>query len=155
LQIARLFSEYPKYFDVFKSCNVGSKTDTWCGRCAKCLFTYIILSPFISQEVLESVFGTNLLREVDLWPLLRQLSGMTDSKPFDCIGTLDEVNAALQMTIKKLPEKGLPELLILYKDSSMYSQYLDIDSGALLTTFNENHFLPEEFEKLLRSKIHV
>jgi hypothetical protein len=155
LQIARLFSEFPKYLDVFKSCNVGSKTDTWCGSCAKCLFTYIILSPFVPQEKLESVFGKNLLKDVDLWPLLRQLSGMTGSKPFDCIGTIDEVNAALQMTMNTIPETGLPELLKLYKDSEMYSRYRNFDTGALLHSFNENNFLPKEFETLLRSKIYA
>jgi UDP-N-acetyl-alpha-D-muramoyl-L-alanyl-L-glutamate epimerase len=155
LQIARLFSVYPNYFDVFKSCNVGSKTDSWCGNCAKCLFTYIILSPFIPQETLETVFGKNLLKDINLWPLLRQLTGMTSSKPFDCIGTLDEVNAALHLTINGLPESSLPELLQLYKDSEIYFRYLDFDSGSLLTTFNKNHFLPEEYEKLLRAKIHA
>ena len=35
LQIAMLFARYKKYFDVFKSCNAGSKQDIWCGRCAK------------------------------------------------------------------------------------------------------------------------
>jgi len=155
LQIARLFSGFPKYFDVFKSCNVGSKTDTWCGSCAKCLFTYLILSPFVPQDKLETVFGKNLLKEVDLWPLLRQLSGMTGSKPFDCIGTVDEVNAALQLTLQRMPETGLPELLQLYRDSEFYLQYKDIDGDALLHAFNENHFLPKEFEALLRSKIYA
>ena len=155
LQIARLFSGFPKYFDVFKSCNVGSKTDTWCGSCAKCLFTYLILSPFVPQEKLESVFGKNLLNDVDLWPLLCSLSGMTGAKPFDCIGTVDEVNAALQMTLDKIPESALPELLKLYKDSEMYPRYKDFDTGTLLNSFNENHFLPGEYEALLRSKIYA
>jgi hypothetical protein len=155
LQIARLFSGFPKYFEVFKSCNVGSKTDIWCGNCAKCLFTYIILSPFVPQEKLETVFGKNLLQDVDLWPLLRQLSGMTVTKPFDCIGTIDEVNAALQMTLGTIPESDLPVLLKLYKDSELYLRYKDFDTHALLYFFNENHYLPQEYEALLRSKIYV
>ena len=153
LQIARLFSELPQYFEVFKSCNVGSKTDTWCGSCAKCLFTFIILSPFIPRDRLVSIFGKDLLNDTDLWPLLRQLTGMTESKPFDCIGTMDEVNAALQLTIKVMPGSGLPSLLKLYRDSEMYSRYSDFDPGALLHTFNNTHFLPGEFAILLRSKI--
>jgi hypothetical protein len=155
LQISRLFSGFPQYFDVFKSCNVGSKTNTWCGICAKCLFTYLILSPFISQDKVESIFGKNLFRDVDLWPLLRQLTGMTESKPFDCIGTMDEVNGALQMTLAMIPENSLPPLLQLYRDSEMYSRYRNFDPGALLYSFNENNFLPEEFTTILRSKIHA
>ena len=56
-----LFSRYPKDFDVFRSCNAGSKEDVWCGRCAKCLFAYIILSPFIPPSRLRSIFGHDLL----------------------------------------------------------------------------------------------
>ena len=152
LQIARLFSELPQYFEVFKSCNVGSKTDTWCGSCAKCLFTFIILSPFIPRDRLVSIFGKDLLNDTDLWPLLRQLTGMTESKPFDCIGTMDEVNAALQLTIKVMPGSGLPALLKLYKDSEMYSRYSDFDPGALLHTFNNNHFLPGRICHIVKIK---
>jgi hypothetical protein len=155
LQIARLFSGFPQYLDVFKSCNVGSKTNTWCGHCAKCLFTYLILSPFISQDKLESIFGKNLFQDETLWPLLRQLTGMTASKPFDCIGTMDEVNVALQLAMAMIPEPGLPVLLQLYKDSEMYSRYRNFNADALLYSFNEKNFLPEEFAALLRSKIHA
>ena len=44
-QIAMLMSSFTKYHKVFKSCNVGSKSVpwVWCGKCAKCLFVYIIL----------------------------------------------------------------------------------------------------------------
>jgi hypothetical protein len=80
---------------------------------------------------------------------------MTGTKPFDCIGTVEEVNAALQMTMDTIPETGLPELLKLYKDSELYSRYRNFDAGALLHSYNENHFLPEEFETLLRSKIYA
>ena len=43
---------YEKYFDVFRSCNVGSKSIpwNWCCNCAKCLFVYIIISPFLSSS---------------------------------------------------------------------------------------------------------
>ncbi|MFP4471489.1 MAG: hypothetical protein ACLFPE_12435, partial [Bacteroidales bacterium] len=64
LQIARLFARAPKYFNDFKSCNAGSKTDTWCGRCPKCLFTWIMLNPFVETETLERIFGKNLLDDL-------------------------------------------------------------------------------------------
>ena len=37
---------------IFKSCNVGSKSIpwNWCCDCPKCLFVYIILSPFLTKE---------------------------------------------------------------------------------------------------------
>jgi UDP-N-acetyl-alpha-D-muramoyl-L-alanyl-L-glutamate epimerase len=155
LQIASLFAGFPNYFDVFKSCNVGSRTDSWCGKCAKCLFTYIILSPFLPSEKLESIFGKNLFQDETLWPLLEELAGIAITKPFDCIGTVDEVNAALQMTLASSGDEDLPVLLKLYKGSKMYSRYLNFDIGSLLHGFNGNHFLPRQYENLLRSKIHA
>ncbi|MCX6245800.1 MAG: hypothetical protein NTU98_13985 [Bacteroidetes bacterium] len=155
LQIAKLFSGFPNYFDVFKSCNVGSKTDTWCGKCAKCLFTYLILSPFIPGEKLESVFGRNLFSDEDLWPLLEELSGIAVMKPFDCIGTIDEVNAALHMTLHAYTDETLPILLKLYKGSERYNSYRDFDAASLLQGFNTRHFLPGGFEELLKNRIHA
>jgi UDP-N-acetyl-alpha-D-muramoyl-L-alanyl-L-glutamate epimerase len=154
LQIARLFSKFPGYFDVFRSCNVGSKTDTWCGKCPKCLFTYIILTPFIGSEQLEIIFGKNLLNDVDLIPVLNELTGISQTKPFDCIGTIEEVNAALINLILRLQDDELPPLLLHYQSSEAYLRYQQLDFKSLLNAFNPDHFLPKEYENLLRSFLH-
>ena len=154
LQIARLFSKLPGYFDVFRSCNIGSKTDTWCGKCPKCLFTYIILTPFIDSDRLEIIFGKNLLNDIDLIPVLNELTGISQTKPFDCIGTIDEVNATLINLIRKLKDEELPVLLRHYKSSEAYLRYQHFDLQSLLNAFNPDHFLPKEYEILLRSFLH-
>ena len=59
LHIAKLFSKL-NYQSVFKSCNAGSKQNIWCGKCPKCLFAFIILSPFLSKEELIEIFSKNL-----------------------------------------------------------------------------------------------
>jgi len=153
LQIARLFSGFPGYFSVFRSCNVGSKTDTWCGKCPKCLFTYIILSPFIDSEKLKSIFGSDLLNDPALLPVLNELTGVSGTKPFDCIGTIDEVNAALANLMRKT-DAELPALLREYKATEAYTRYQHFDYQSLLGTFNPEHFLPAEYENLLRSYLH-
>lgn len=101
LQIAMFFAKNEKYFDVFKSCNVGSKTDIWCGNCPKCLFAYIILSPFIKPEVLNGIFGKAMLDDASLQLYFDQLTGLQNTKPFECVGTIDEVNTALAMTMER------------------------------------------------------
>ncbi|MBP5189800.1 MAG: UDP-N-acetylmuramoyl-L-alanine--D-glutamate ligase [Bacteroidales bacterium] len=101
LQIAMLFSHYTHYHDVFKSCNAGSKEDIWCGKCAKCLFAYIILSPFIDPKRLNTIFGKNMLDDVSLKTEFKQLIGEAETKPFECVGTVSEVNDALSMAISK------------------------------------------------------
>ena len=129
LQIAMLFSRYTHYHDVFRSCNAGSKQDIWCGKCAKCLFAYIILSPFIEPERLNAVFGKNMLDDLSLETEFEQLIGAAETKPFECVGTVSEVNDALSMAISKwYPSKEIrPTLLKDYTPrplvNNLYSTY--------------------------------
>ena len=132
LQIASLFARYEAYHPVFRSCNVGSKTDSWCGHCPKCLFTWIILSPFLSRQQLTSIFSKDLMADASLQPILEELNGTAAVKPFECVGTVEEVRACLKAT---------------QNDAS------DVD--AILRRFNPHHFLPERFEQILKYHLHV
>lgn len=109
LQIAEFFSKYPDYFPVFKSCNAGSKTDSWCCNCPKCLFAYIILSPFIDDATMIRIFGEDLLDKSSLQHYFDELTGIADVKPFECVGTVDEVNQALAMIAESRKGKFLVE----------------------------------------------
>lgn len=111
LQIAMLFSRFTAYHDVFRSCNVGSKQDIWCGHCAKCLFAYIILSPFIAPECLNAIFGKPMLDDTTLSTEFLQLIGRAETKPFECVGTVGEVNTALTMAIERWYTTSRPALL--------------------------------------------
>lgn len=111
LQIAMLFSRFTAYHDVFRSCNVGSKQDIWCGHCAKCLFAYIILSPFIEPVRLNQIFGKSMLDDLTLQHEFLQLIGEAETKPFECVGTVGEVRQALSMTIKRWYPGDRPALL--------------------------------------------
>ena len=112
LQIAMLFSRFTQYHDVFRSCNVGSKQDIWCGHCAKCLFAYIILSPFIEPAEINRIFGKSMLDDLSLEHEFRQLLGEEETKPFECVGTVGEVRQALAMTIDRwYPTEHKPALL--------------------------------------------
>lgn len=97
IAIAALFSRYEQYFKVFRSCNLGSKAgaNRWCGNCAKCLFVFIILSPYLSQERMTEIFGSDLMANPALEDDLKALLGLTIAKPFECVGTVEEVNYAV------------------------------------------------------------
>ncbi len=151
LQIARLFSLFEQYHPVFRSCNAGSKTDSWCGKCAKCLFTYIILSPFLTEEQLIQIFGKNLLRDSSLQIYFDQLCGLTEEKPFDCVGTITEVNLALCETIRQRKNHALPELLKNYFRSEPFIRYRSIDFQCFMKKFENHHFLPPNFEQRLKT----
>ncbi len=154
LQIAALFSNMTHYHKVFKSCNAGSRTDTWCGKCAKCLFTYVVLSPFLPEPELIQIFGDNLLKSVDgqdLKPLFDQITGISGEKPFDCVGTVDEVNMALCETIRGYEYRSLPATLVRYLETDQYRHYGDIDFRGFLNPVGKAHHLLPEFEKILLS----
>jgi hypothetical protein len=153
LQIACLFSGFPRYHAAFKSCNAGSKTDSWCGVCAKCLFTYIILSPFLKEGQLKMIFGKNLLAEESLKNIFDQLTGLADEKPFDCVGTIREVNLALCKTIRQLDSNELPCLLEYYKNSQAYSTYNRIDFSFELAHISTEHYLLPVFMKILDERV--
>ena len=152
LRIAALFSGYTAYHALFRSCNAGSKTDSWCGHCAKCLFTFIILSPFLSPEALIKIFGKNLLDEGSdpvIKSLFDQLTGLAEEKPFDCIGTIDEVNLALCETLRRTGEGHLPLLLEYYKQRGAYRRYNLLDFQNSLNHFNPEHFVSPQYLRLL------
>ena len=107
LQIAERFAHYPAYFKVFKSCNAGSKEDKWCCNCPKCLFAYIILSPFIDDATMIDIFGEDLLDKPSLAQTFDELAGLSINKPFECVGTIGEVNEALHRILDSRKDKYL------------------------------------------------
>ena len=143
LQIAYFFAQFKAYHPVFRSCNAGSKTNSWCGKCPKCLFTWIILSPFLSRAQLTAIFGRDLMTDYDLKPIFEELNGTSAVKPFECVGTVEEVRACTDYmkdrvgTIAEMSPKG------------------DASVPEILQRFNEDNFLPEKFAIILKSRLYV
>ena len=124
-QIAMLFSNYEKYHKIFKSCNVGSKKEPWhwCCSCPKCLFVYIILSPFLYKEKLIEIFGEDLFEKEYLLDIFIELTGYGKTKPFECVGTYEEVRYAITKTISKLDKQ--PNLENKYNRENNLNPYFE------------------------------
>lgn len=152
-QIAAYFSGLTAFHPVFRSCNAGSKTDSWCGKCAKCLFVALILTPFLSDEEIYKIFGREILEDEEMVPLLRELSGITPEKPFECVGSREEICAAMVLGIRNRKEKGkrLPGLLRYFEATALYEQAAE-RGGNYLDYYQEENLLPEEFERLMRKE---
>ncbi len=153
LQIARIFAEQVKYYPVFKSCNAGSKTDSWCCNCPKCLFAFTILSPFIPLIELVHIFGTNLFDTPQMLGYLKELTGIAEIKPFECVGTIDEVNAALHLFIAKHQHEKLPLLIDYYSNTTNFSPHQAGLTEKILNEFNTEHFLEPEFLSIIKQKL--
>ena len=144
LQIASLFAQYKEYHKCFRSCNVGSKVGKWCCNCSKCLFVYIILSPFLTDAELFSIFGENLLNKESLEKYFRELTGLDPNKPFECVGTRREVLAAL----KKFIEAGRNSLL-----TDRYRDYIlstKTDISEVLHEWSNTNGLRASEERLIK-----
>lgn len=113
LQIAKQFAAFPRYHASFRSCNRGSKENVWCGKCAKCLFVFSILSPFLPYARLCALFGADMLDDEALRDDFDGLCGFSPVKPFECVGTAEEITYALHLTAEKRQASGekMPKLL--------------------------------------------
>lgn len=153
LQIAKIFSKHEKYHLTFKSCNVGSKEKDWiwCCNCAKCLFAYIILSPFLYKTKLVNIFGEDLFEKESLLETFIELTGNGKTKPFDCVGTYEEVNFAISKTIENL-EKSNADLPILLKYYKNNFGLVDM-SEDITKRFNEENNLTEKQSDMLRKEV--
>lgn len=153
LQIAKIFSRYEKYHTVFKSCNIGSKERewNWCCNCAKCLFAFIILSPYLYKEKLINIFGEDLYEKESLLKTFLELTGNGENKPFDCVGTFEEVKFALSKTIENIEKENikLPYLLKYYKNN-----YKLVDTSDDITKrYNDENNLDVEQNQILRKEV--
>jgi hypothetical protein len=121
LTVGRLFAKYawPKYKHKFSSCNLANYKQgedsgdlTWDGTCPKCANTFLLLAPFVPKKELTGVFNDkNVLTNPEMTETFRQLMGLSEIKPFECVGTFSEMKKAYQLAVKKNSDymnEGIP-----------------------------------------------
>ena len=118
LWIAERFARMQQYHGTFRSCNrafhidQAKRLDHWCGQCDKCCFIDLILAPFLPAAELGAIFGgQEPLADPALAGRFRALLGDTDlSKPFECVGEVNECRAALLLADQRDDRAGFPLL---------------------------------------------
>lgn len=149
-QIVRIFSQREKNLAIFKSCNVGSKRDVWCCDCSKCLFVCILLSAHIGIEKTNKVFGDSLLDKKSLKKAFLELVGHADTKPFECIGTIDEIRVAITLIQKQEPKKFAKQFLLKHFAKKFPSSFAnEVEIEEIKDTFFKGHRLNQKFKKLV------
>lgn len=157
-QIAKMFVSHKKYLPVFRSCNLGSKVspDVWCGECPKCLFICLILSPFLTHSELTEIFGKDLLNDTAMEEYFTELIGKSEHKPFECVGSIGEVNLAVSLAIRKyIDEKQeLPFLFRKYINMGLYlPDTIDLRNEKICRSFSRNNLLPDTFKNILTKEM--
>jgi hypothetical protein len=77
----------------------------WCCDCEKCAFVYLILSPFLDEEKILSIFKQNLLNNKDLLNIYKGLFWFTENKPFECVWTYKESLLSAYKTLNNYKTK--------------------------------------------------
>ena len=78
------------------------------------------------------IFGKDLWADPELKPIFEELNGTAEVKPFECVGTVEEVRACVE---------------------AMDGDRTKVEE--ILRRFNKEHFLPKQFEQLLKNRLHV
>lgn len=153
LQIAQHFATIKNFHAIFRSCNVGSKQDIWCCDCSKCLFVFLILYPFVTTKEIVAMFGEHLLEKKSLLDTMEKLIGYQSEKPFECVGSREEINTAICMKIKalKTQQEEIPLLFQHYQSLPQYDQYKDREN-PYAHYFNEENLIPEQFLAYVKGK---
>jgi hypothetical protein len=158
IKIAEIFSKsgnLEKYLPRFASCNKNFKLDgsrpktRWCGECPKCVFVWTILSPFLSKKVLVEVFGKDLYADENLLELFEELLGIRNIKPFECVGTPEEMQLAMLGAEAKGEYEGE---VIMKMFEEKVKMPLKLEEKALVEQtmqIEESGFIPKDLEKLL------
>lgn len=141
LKIVEMFTTFPNYFPVFSSCNNvsvrnGKFQKRWCCGCAKCAFVYACMAAFLPKSQLVSIFGVNLFADPTLVPIYRQLLGLKGIKPFDCVGTPEEVMVAMNKAKKNSEYTNDPVMI-------MFEQEI-VAKGQNIAAYEEAIMNPSE-----------
>lgn len=129
LLISQFFAAKCKqYFHSFFSCNQGSskKDGLWCGHCAKCASSTLLLAPFMPIDQLVKIIGRNMLDDESLISTFEELLGISGIKPFDCVCTRDEA----LLIVKSLTLRGDYKNLVAVKSLADKIESSDTDWDA-------------------------
>lgn len=158
LQIVKLFIHETDLLPHFSSCNrnftvQGTAPDRkWCGSCPKCAFVFSLLAAFLPKEKAVAIMGKNLFDEAALLPLYRQLLGVADFKPFECVGIPDEVIAAFFMASDRHSYDGSPAMELFTRE--VLPQIKDRNAVMeRVLSVGDRSGLPDKFRHLIPTTI--
>ena len=162
IAVAKIFSNYPAYFETFSSDNSlfkikpeARKHPRWSHDSPKSLSSYILLAPWMSNADLDRTFGSNFLNHIDLRNLFLALLGTSEGAILDCVGTPEELRLSLSLLASqdRMSNSALMNLAkeknLLYGNvDELLLKHLSLDSE---TTFSEE--LSQKLLPLLKEKL--
>ncbi|HUD17740.1 MAG TPA: hypothetical protein VMQ59_10775, partial [Acidimicrobiales bacterium] len=153
LWVAQQFAQLSEFHEVFRSCNrsfhqdPAQRLDHWCGTCDKCCFIDLILAPFLPAASLRGLFdGHEPLEESEREGRFATLLGLAaDSKPFECVGDLDECRAALALVAARPDRQRTPLVRTLAERVTDAGDGWSPAQAASLLAPAGPHYIPDRY----------
>ena len=76
------------------SCNLKKP---WCGACAKCAYVWLQFAAHLPPDVVHATFGADLGERADNERWFREMLGLAEHTPFECVGSAPEARLALSL----------------------------------------------------------
>jgi len=148
IQLGKYYSRHNQYFGSIVSCNIDPIN--WCKKCAKCAFTYIALMPFVREDDMNRIFGSNFLLDRDI---RREVVELTTKslKPWECVGTKEECKLVLFMILQKYPDLDFDSWPTRI-DLEECCKDIDLEEtkSEYLESFNETNLIPGHIVQILK-----
>lgn len=150
IYIARRFAKLPSQLPNFSSCNAnfrqlpGEDNHRWCGRCPKCVFVCLLLSPHLDEKNINEIFGGNFLANEYNRPVLEELLGVREIKPWECVGTINESRLSFTALCRqgRLPDAA--KRIAEHYPQVLFREEFDNKWNAEFILSNE-HCIPEKW----------
>ncbi len=155
-QIAKTFARRDDFDAVFTSCNraftLRDRPDAlWCGDCAKCRFTFLLMAPAMDKDRLLAIFPANLLDDPAQEEGFRDLMGLGKHKPWDCVG--EERESALTMATLARDPRWRDAAIVKRLAPELEISDEDLAGGMAELFALEPAPLPEKFRALLAAYV--
>lgn len=92
--IFELLARDPELAALTHSCNLKKP---WCGACAKCAYVWLQFAAHLPADVVHRTFGADLGERPDNERWFREMLGLADHTPFECVGSAPEARLALTL----------------------------------------------------------
>jgi hypothetical protein len=87
------------------SCNIRKP---WCGECAKCAYVWLQMAAHLPADIVQQTFGADLGERAINERWFREMLGLAEHTPFECVGSAPE--ARLALTLARARGVGGPRL---------------------------------------------
>lgn len=152
VQIAAVYCRYPQYFMCSTSCNANwriweqTPTSLW-GTDSKSAFVFALLSIYLDEGTMLSIFGQNLFDAPETQVHYRQLLGLEAIKPFECVGTVNETIYAFGRCLQQGKWHGSKAMQLFIAEVMSQNVNMQAIEAEVLTSTHE-HFLPATLEAI-------